>query len=96
MLLEPLLHPDENVKFRVSLASTVLPEDDGNPENEYDVVSTVLKSDGSVEVWIWGATTQEGSGTKRARDMQQIQKLKDKIGQRWSGEVRTPAWLRVC
>lgn len=96
ILLESLLHPLESVRFRLSLLNTTLLSADGQKENEYDVISFVLKPDNKVEFWIWGATTDEKFNKKRADDMQKIQKLKDKIGQRWSGEIRTPhAYVHV-
>ena len=90
VLLESLLHPGENVQFRTSLPNVILLKNNRNPENEYDVVSIVLKRNNLVEVWIWGATTEDNYGRKRRADLDKIQILKDNIGQRWSGEVRTP------
>jgi hypothetical protein len=90
LLFEALLYPKENVKFRLVLPNLVLKKPDGNMENEYDIVSMVLKSNNQVEFWIWGATTDLNPSKKRKDDLDKIQKLKDKIGQHWSGEIRTP------
>ncbi|HUU29434.1 MAG TPA: hypothetical protein VM123_16650 [archaeon] len=90
ILLESLQQPSENVKFRVSLPNVIIFKEDGTTESEYDVVSVVLKHDNKVEVWIWGSTTEANYSKKRTEDKRKIQILKDKIGQRWSGEIRTP------
>ena len=90
VLLESLKFPNENVRFRISLPNVILLKPDGQPDNEYDVISIVLKKNNSVETWIWGATTENNYNQKRKSDLDKIQILKDKIGQRWSGEVRTP------
>ena len=90
ILLESLKHPNENVRFRISLPNVILLKPDGQADNEYDVISIVLKKDNTVETWIWGATTEKNYNQKRRSDLDKMQILKDKIGQRWSGEVRTP------
>ncbi len=87
-LLEALKHPPGLASFRVSLPNLVLLKEDGTPENEYDVVSVVLKGENDVEVWIWGVTTAADLGPKRTSDLGKIQKLKDLLGARWAGDVR--------
>lgn len=86
-LLESLTHPPNSVSFRIALPNLELMKDDGQPENEYDVVSVVLKEDKFVEVWVWGVTVEENLTPKRTADMAKIQKLKDLLGQRWAGDV---------
>jgi len=49
-LLETLRHPDTGVSFRIALPNLRLMKGDGQPENEYDVVSVSLKEDKHVEV----------------------------------------------
>ncbi len=88
-LLEALKHPDSGVSFRTVLPNLVLLKEDRNKENEYDVVSIALKEDKHVEVWVWGVTTEADIGRKRQEDHVKIQKLKDLLGNRWGGEVRT-------
>ena len=66
--------------------------EDGRDENEYDVVSMVLKEDKFVEVWVWGVTVEQNLTSKRTADMVKIQKLKDLLGQRWGGDVT----VRTC
>ena len=87
-LLESLKHPDQSVSFRIALPNLKLLKDDKNIENEYDVVSVILKEDKHVEVWIWGVTTQIDINRKRTQDHAKIQKLKDLLGNRWGGEIR--------
>jgi hypothetical protein len=87
-LLEALKHPGDNVSFRVALPNLKLLKDDGSPENEYDVISVVLKKEKHVEVWVWGVTTDQNLNAKRASDMAKIQKLKDLLGGRWEANVR--------
>ena len=55
-LLEALNHPNQGVSFRVTLPNLKLLNEDDTVENEYDVVSVVLKEDKHVEVWVWGVT----------------------------------------
>lgn len=87
-LLEAVKHPTDGVSFRIALPNLRLLKEDGNPENEYDVVSVVLKNDKDVEVWVWGVTTEENLTQKRADDLAKIQKLKDLLGSRWGNDVR--------
>lgn len=87
-LLEALKHPSESISFRIALPNLKLVKEDGKSENEYDVVSVVLKKDKDVEVWIWGATTQSDIAKKRNEDLSKIQKLKDLLGNRWGNDVR--------
>lgn len=86
-LLEALGHPGESVSFRIALPNLKLTTD-GKIENEYDVVSIVLKNDKEVEVWVWGVTTEQDLTPKRDSDMAKIQKLKDLLGNRWEADVR--------
>jgi len=88
-LLESLIQPYDRVQFRLSLPNFELINDNRQPENEYDVVTFVVRADKSVETWIWGVTTEENIATKRNSDMAKIQKMKDLLGNRWSGEIRT-------
>lgn len=88
-LLEALRHPDTGVSFRIALPNLKLIKDDGQTENEYDVVSVSLKQDKHVEVWVWGVTTEANLNAKRNADLGKIQKLKDLLGQRWGDDVRT-------
>jgi len=87
-LLEALRHPVQSVSFRIALPNLKLIKDDGRDENEYDVVSVVLKQDKHVEVWVWGVTVEQNLTPKRNADMAKIQKLKDLLGQRWAADVR--------
>jgi len=87
-LLEALKRPSESISFRIALPNLKLLKEDGKTENEYDVVSVVLKKDKEVEVWIWGTTTQSDIAQKRNEDLSKIQKLKDLLGNRWGNEVR--------
>jgi hypothetical protein len=87
-LLEALKHPSESISFRIALPNLKLVKENGTTENEYDVVSVVLKKDKDVEVWIWGATTQSDIANKRNEDLSKIQKLKDLLGNRWGNDVR--------
>ncbi len=92
-LLEALKHPTDSVSFRIALPNLILiKEDDRKPENEYDVVSVILKEDKLVEVWVWGVTVNQNLAEKRSEDMDKIQKLKDLLGQRWGGDVT----VRTC
>ncbi len=88
-LLEALKHPSHSVSFRMVLPNLKLLKDDKTIENEYDVVSVVLKEDKDVEVWIWGVSTEADIGRKRNADRAKIQRLKDHLGNRWGGEVKT-------
>ncbi|MDD5092793.1 MAG: hypothetical protein PHV74_00210 [Dehalococcoidia bacterium] len=87
-LLEALNHPPQKVSFRVTLPNLKLLNEDDTVENEYDVVSVVLKDDKDVEVWVWGVTTEQDLTRKRNADLVKIQKLKDLLGNRWESDVR--------
>ncbi len=87
-LIEALRHPDANVSFRIALPNLILMKGDGQPENEYDVVSVSLKEDKHVEVWVWGVTTEANIEPKRTADLSKIQKIKDLLGGRWDTDVR--------
>lgn len=87
-LLEALKHPGSGVSFRVTLPNLKLLKEDGMVENEYDVVSVVLKGNKDVEVWVWGVTTDADLAPKRTADLAKIQKLKDLLGGRWEADVR--------
>jgi len=87
-LLEALRHPGTGVSFRIALPNLRLIKGDGQPENEYDVVSVSLKEDKHVEVWVWGVTTEANLDAKRAADLGKIQRLKDLLGGRWEADVR--------
>ena len=87
-LLEALRHPDAGVSFRIALPNLRLMKGDGQPENEYDVVSVSLKDDKHVEVWVWGVTTEANLEPKRTADLGKIQRLKDLLGGRWEDDVR--------
>jgi hypothetical protein len=87
-LLEALKHPDKGVSFRVTLPNVKIVNERGLDENEYDVVSVVLKEDKHVEVWVWGVTTETNLSRKRTADLAKIQKLKDLLGGRWEADVR--------
>lgn len=65
-----------------------LSKEDGEVENEYDVVAVVLKGDKDVEVWVWGVTTEQNLQPKRNSDMAKIRKLLDLLGGRWEADVR--------
>lgn len=91
-LLEALKHPADSVSFRIALPNLKLIKEGGRDENEYDVVSVILKEDQFVEVWVWGVTVEQNLAAKRTADMAKIQKLKDLLGQRWGGDVR----VRTC
>lgn len=91
-LLEALRHPADSVSFRIALPNLKLMKEDAQPENEYDVVSVILKEDKHVEVWVWGVTIEQNLTSKRTADMEKIQKLKDLLGQRWGGDVT----VRTC
>lgn len=88
-LLEALRHPDTGVSFRIAVPNLRLIKDDGQPENEYDVVSVSLKGDKHVEVWVWGVTTEANLDAKRNADLAKIQRIKDLLGGRWEDDVRT-------
>lgn len=88
-LLEALKHPAESVSFRIALPNLILLREDKNKENEYDVVSVILKEDKHVEVWVWGVTTEQNLTKKRQEDLGKIEKLKDILGNRWEDDVRT-------
>jgi hypothetical protein len=81
--------PQAHICFRISLPNIKLLREDHNIENEYDVVSVLLKGGKEVEVWIWGVTTESDIERKRLADHAKIQKLKDLLGNRWEGDVRT-------
>lgn len=87
-LLEALKHPSQSVSFRLALPRLILLREDKTPENEYDAVSVVLKEDKDVEIWIWGATTEAKVSSKKNKDRAKIQKLKDRLGNRWGDEIR--------
>lgn len=88
-LLEALKYPKHaKVSFRIALPNLKLLKEDGTIENEYDVVSVVLKDNKDVEVWIWGVTTEADIEPKRKDDLAKIQKLKDLLGRRWEADVR--------
>jgi hypothetical protein len=88
-LLETLRHPAEH-RFRISMPGvTLINEEEKRNVNEYDVLSLVLTKDGKMEVWIWGVTTEQDWRPKREKDMVKIQALRDRLGSRWTGEVRT-------
>jgi hypothetical protein len=87
-LLEALKHPSELISFRFALPNLKLLKEGNKTENEYDVVSVMLKKDKDVEVWIWGATTQSDIAKKRTEDLSKIQKLKNLLGDRWGNDVR--------
>jgi len=87
-LLESLKHPAQSISFRIALPNIKLVKEDGATENEYDVVSVVLKNDKNVEIWIWGATTQGDISQKRIDDLNKIQKLKDRLGNRWGNDIK--------
>jgi hypothetical protein len=87
-LLEALKHPAAGVSFRVTLPNLKLLKDDGTVENEYDVVSVVLRDDKNTEVWVWGVTIEANLTPKRTADFTKIQKLKDLLGSRWEADVR--------
>ena len=87
-LLEALRHPDVRVSFRVALPNLKVMKNDGQDENEYDVVSVALKEDKHVEVWVWGVTTEANLETKRTADLGKIQRLRDLVGNRWEDDVR--------
>jgi hypothetical protein len=87
-LLEALKHPAKAVSFRIALPNLKLFKDDGQQENEYDVVSVILKEDKHVEVWVWGVTTEKDLSKKRNEDLAKIERLKDTLESRWGGDVR--------
>jgi len=91
-LLEALKHPADSVSFRIALPNLKLVKEDGRDENEYDVVSVILKEDKEVEVWVWGVTAEQNLTPKRNADMAKIQRLKDLLGQRWGSDVT----VRTC
>jgi hypothetical protein len=86
--LEAMNHPGSCVSFRIALPNLKLLKEDGNVENEYDVVSVVLRDDKHVEVWVWGVTTEANLVPKRIADLGKIQKLRDLLGGRWDADVR--------
>ena len=87
-LIEALKRPGRGVSFRVALPNLKLLTNDGTTEQEYDVVSVVLKGDKDVEVWVWGVTTEANLDAKRTTDLGKIQRLKDLLGGRWETDVR--------
>jgi hypothetical protein len=87
--LESLKNPSDRISFRMALPNLILLTEEKITENEYDVVSVLLKDDKKVEVWIWGVTTEADIIRKRTNDHVKIQKLKDLLGSRWGGDVRT-------
>ena len=91
-LLEALKHPADSVSCRIALPNLRLTKEDGRDENEYDVVSVILKEDKYVEVWVWGVSVEQNLTPKRKADMEKIQKLKDLWGQRWGSDVT----VRTC
>lgn len=86
--LEALINPLDRVKVRFCLPNFVILRANGTPENEYDVISFILKTNMSVEILIWGVTTEIDISKKRRDDTTKIQRLKDLLGQRWEG-IRT-------
>lgn len=88
-LLEALKHPEKGISLRFALPNFEILKDDGSKENEYDVVSFILKEDKHVEVWIWGVTTAQDLTRKRKDDLAKIQRFKDLLGERWAEDVRT-------
>ena len=87
--LESLLRPMDSVGFRLSIPNYEVLDDRGNTQNEYDVVSIVLKANKNIEVWIWGVTTENNVKAKRRDDFGKMNKLRDLLGNRWSGDIRT-------
>jgi len=87
--LESLRKPADNVKFRLSVPNYVVIADRGNTTNEYDVVSIILKAYSTVEVWVWGVTTEDNIEAKRRDDLAKMNRLRDLLGNRWGGEIRT-------
>jgi hypothetical protein len=86
--LEALKQPTDSTTFRIVLPNLKLKKDDGNDENEYDVVSIILKNNKDVEVWVWGVTIEQNIDEKRTSDILKIQKLKDLLGNRWGEDIR--------
>lgn len=86
--LESLVNPPDDVRVRFTFPNIVILKEDRNPENEYDVVTILGKKGKSVEVWIWGVTTESDLSAKRSSDTQKIQQLRDLLGNRWGGEIR--------
>jgi hypothetical protein len=89
VLLEALTQPTEKTTFRITVPNLELLNGDGTPENEYDIVSVILKENKDVEVWVWGASIVEDIERKRISDLGKIQKLKNVLSARWGSDVRT-------
>lgn len=87
-LLEALKHPGAGVSFRLTLPNLEIKKDDGMMENEYDVLSVVLKGDKDVEVWVWGVTIEADLTSKRGADLAKTQKIRDLLGARWEADVK--------
>jgi len=94
--LEALKYPSEKISFRLVLPNLILFKDDGNKENEYDVISIFLKSDKEVELWIWGVSSSQDISAKQREDHSKIQVFKNKMGGRWSGEIRVVTNYICC
>lgn len=94
--LEALKCPSKKISFRFVLPNLILFKDDGNKENEYDIASIFLKSYKEVEIWIWGVSSNQDISTKQKEDHGKIQILKDKIGNRWGGEIRVVTNYICC
>ncbi len=87
--LEALLSPATEVSFRIVLPNFTVMSDENKPENEYDVVSLMLRTHGAAEAWVWGVTCDSNVQKKQRDDLAKIQKLKNILGTRWGGEIRT-------
>lgn len=94
--LEALKCPSEKISFRFVLPNLILFKDNGNKENEYDIASIFLKSYKEVEIWIWGVSSNQDISIKQKEDHGKIQILKDKIGNRWGGEIRVVTNYICC
>ncbi len=71
----------------MAIPNLMLIGDDRNITNEYDVVTILLKSAGSVEVWIWGVTIEQDITPKRKEDAIKMHKLADVLNNRWSAAI---------
>ncbi len=94
--LEALKYPSEKISFRFVLPNLILFKDDGKMENEYDVISIFLKSDKEVELWIWGVSSSQDISIKQKEDYGKIQILRNKIGNRWGGEIKVVTNYIYC
>ncbi|MEN6343014.1 MAG: hypothetical protein ABFC89_10720 [Methanospirillum sp.] len=88
-LLEALKHPRNAISFRMALPNVKIIGEDQNIQNEYDILSVVLKNRRKVEVWLWGVTTEENIGRKRLDDRRKMGILRDTLGERWRGDIKT-------